>query len=45
MHGSRYNAMNRLIAADTVNAGLILVTNNQSAFKGYPGLSLDNWVG
>jgi tRNA(fMet)-specific endonuclease VapC len=38
------NAMDRLIAAHAVNACLTLVTNNESDFKDYPGLSWENWA-
>ena len=38
------NAMNRLIAAHALNAGVILVTNNEADFKDYPGLVVENWA-
>lgn len=38
------HAMDRLIAAHALNAGLILVTNNEADFKDYPGLALENWT-
>ena len=38
------NAMDRLIAAHAVNAGVILVTNNETDFKDYPGLVVENWA-
>lgn len=38
------NAMDRLIAAHAVSAGLVLVTNNDADFKDYPGLDVENWV-
>ena len=38
------NAMDRLIAAQAVNVGLILVTNNEADFKDYPGLVVENWA-
>lgn len=38
------NAMDRLIAAHAVSAGVILVTNNEADFKDYPGLKIENWV-
>jgi tRNA(fMet)-specific endonuclease VapC len=38
------NAMDRLIAAHALNTGLTLVTNNESDFKDYPGLTVENWA-
>jgi len=38
------NAMDRLIAAHAVNSGVTLVTNNEAAFRDYPGLIVENWV-
>lgn len=38
------DALDRLIAGHAISSGLILVTNNESDFKDYPGLRLENWV-
>jgi tRNA(fMet)-specific endonuclease VapC len=38
------NALDRLIAAHAMAEQLTLVTNNESDFKAYPGLILENWV-
>jgi tRNA(fMet)-specific endonuclease VapC len=38
------DTMDRLIAAHAVSSNLILVTNNENDFKGYPGLTLENWI-
>jgi tRNA(fMet)-specific endonuclease VapC len=27
-----------------VSTGLVLVTNNEADFKGYPGLIVENWA-
>jgi tRNA(fMet)-specific endonuclease VapC len=39
------NAMDRLIAAHAVSAGITLVTNNEADFNDYPGLIVENWAG
>jgi tRNA(fMet)-specific endonuclease VapC len=36
--------MDRLIASHAASLGLILVTNNETDFKGYAELSVENWV-
>ena len=33
-----------LIAAQALNRGLILVTNNEREFKRVPGLKIENWI-
>ena len=38
------DVMDRLIAAHAASAGVILVTNNEADFKGYPGLKVENWA-
>jgi tRNA(fMet)-specific endonuclease VapC len=38
------HAMDRLIAAQAIGAGVVLVTNNIADFTDYPGLQLENWV-
>ena len=38
------NALDRLIAAHAVSVGAILLTNNESNFAGYPGLTVENWA-
>ena len=38
------DAMDRLIAAHAVSAGVTLVTNNEADFKDYPGLVIENWA-
>ena len=38
------DAMDRLIAAHAVSAGVTLVTNNEADFKDYPGLVVENWA-
>ncbi len=41
----RRDALDRLIAAHALGAGVVLVTNNEADFVGYPGLTVENWVG
>ena len=41
---SRRNVFDRLIAAHALSLGLTLVTNNLSDFKGFAGLSVENWL-
>ena len=41
----RRNAMDRLIAARALSAGVTLVTNNEADFSGYAGLVFENWAG
>ena len=38
------DTMDRLIAAHAVSLNLILITNNEADFKGYPGLRVENWA-
>ena len=38
------NVLDRMIAAHALSLGLILVTNNLADFKGFAGLSLENWL-
>lgn len=38
------DCMDRLIAAHAISVGLMLVTNNEADFAGYPGLVLENWA-
>ena len=38
------DAMDRLIAAHAVSAGVTLVTNNEADFRDYPGLVIENWA-
>ena len=40
----RRDAMDRLIAAHAVSAGVTLVTNNEDDFMDYPGLTVENWA-
>lgn len=38
------DALDKLIAAHAVSLGVTLVTNNEADFRGYAGLSVENWV-
>lgn len=38
------NALDRLIAAHAISLGATLVTNNESDFSDYTGLTVENWV-
>jgi len=41
----RRDALDRLIAAHAISVGATLVTNDAKGFRGYPGLTVENWVG
>ena len=38
------DALDKLIAAHAMALGVTLVTNNESDFMAYPGLTVENWV-
>ncbi len=38
------DALDKLIAAHAVALEVTLVTNNESDFAGYPGLTIENWA-
>ncbi len=40
----RRDALDRLIAAHATSLGLTLITNNETDFRDYPGLIVENWV-
>ena len=40
----RRDALDRLIAAHCVSLDATLITNNETVFKDYPGLKVENWV-
>ena len=40
----RREALHKLIASQALALDVVLVTNNQSDFVGYPGLRVENWV-
>lgn len=40
----RSHAINNLIAAHAISKQAVLVTNNEKNFKGYLGLTVENWV-
>lgn len=39
------DALDRLIAAHAISLSVTLVTNNETDFKDYPGLVIENWAG
>ena len=39
----RSHAIDNLIAAHAISQQAVLVTNNEKDFKGYPGLTVENW--
>lgn len=43
--GRSRDALDKLIASHAVALDVILVTNNEADFAGYPGLRVENWVG
>lgn len=40
----RRDALDRLIAAHCISLDATLITNNETGFKDYPGLKVENWV-
>lgn len=40
----RRDALDKLIAAHAMSVSLVLVTSNETDFKGYTGLVLENWT-
>lgn len=38
------DALDKLIAAHAVGLNVVLVTNNEADFAGYPNLRIENWV-
>jgi tRNA(fMet)-specific endonuclease VapC len=38
------DALDKLIAAHAVGLNVVLVTNNEADFAGYPNLLIENWV-
>lgn len=40
----RRDALDRMIAAHAVSLDATLITNNETDFKDYPGLKVENWV-
>lgn len=37
--------LDKLIAAHAVSQNVVLVTNNERDFTGYPGIKVENWLG
>jgi len=44
VHDRRRDALDRLIAAHCISLDATLITNNETDFKDYPGLKVENWV-
>ena len=40
----RNQSIDNLIAAHAISRSAVLVTNNEKDFKGYPGLTVENWA-
>jgi tRNA(fMet)-specific endonuclease VapC len=38
------DALDKLIASHAISLGATLVTNNETDFRHYPGLAVENWV-
>ncbi len=38
------DALDKLIASHALSLGVTLVTNNEADFRGYAGLTVENWV-
>jgi tRNA(fMet)-specific endonuclease VapC len=38
------DALDKLIAAHAIALDVILVTNNERDFAGYPGIKIENWI-
>jgi tRNA(fMet)-specific endonuclease VapC len=43
-HGSKKDALDKLIAAHAVALGVTVVTSNTKDFARYPGVSTENWL-
>ena len=41
---TRGRDFDRMIAAQAISTGLVLVTNNTTDFSNIPGLMLENWT-
>lgn len=41
----RKDHLDKLIAAHAIALDVVLVTNNERDFAGYPGLRIENWIG
>jgi tRNA(fMet)-specific endonuclease VapC len=41
----RRDALDRLIASHAISVEATLVTNDEKGFRGYAGLTVENWVG
>lgn len=38
------DALDKLIASHAMSLGVVLVTNNEADFRGFPGLVVENWI-